>query len=47
MTAETNVPEIEGEFARDFAWSCLAESYASIGDTGTAQNSLNHIEGAD
>jgi hypothetical protein len=36
MTAETNMPEIEGEFARDFVWSCLAESYASIWDTGTA-----------
>tara|TARA_E500000331_G_C17262913_1_gene715988 strand:+ start:3090 stop:3668 length:579 start_codon:yes stop_codon:yes gene_type:complete len=47
MTAEANVPEIEIEFLRDFAWSCLAETYDSIGDTAIAQNCLNHIDGAD
>ena len=45
MAAEKNVSVIECIFARDFALSCLAEAYASIGDTRTAQNSLNYFEG--
>jgi tetratricopeptide (TPR) repeat protein len=46
-SAETSVPAIEGEFANDFAWSCLAETYDLIGDKKTAQKSLKHVEGAD
>ncbi len=46
-TAETSAPAIKGEFASDFAWSCLAETYDLIGDKVTAQKSLKHVEGAD
>ena len=46
-SAETSVPAIDGEFASDFAWSCLAEAYDLIGDNPNALKSLGHVEGTD
>lgn len=42
-----HLPKINGEFATDFAWSCVAEIYGLMGDQRRAEGAVSHIEGAD
>ncbi len=38
---------VEGEFATDFAWACVAEVFGLLGDNDKAQEAVGHINGKD
>ncbi len=38
---------VEGEFATEFAWACVAEVFGLLGDNDKAQEAVGHINGKD
>jgi len=42
--AVTQLAGVEGEYASDFAWACVAKAYAEMDDGGRAEGAARHIE---